>query len=163
MGSGAAGLPFFVYLYPYFFDLRVNKRIRSEDQNSKVKRIKLSDVRDKMEKAVDDRNDLFNERRAPVEIQNQSVGLSLETINVNSLIDQGRLQRMKTLLRQWENNVTVMVDTRIKSRKANCMRTKDYEIITTDKPFRGVIMQIHKRLEPEVVEIDNENANYFFF
>ena len=67
---------------------------------------------------------------------------------------------MKSLLRQWENDVTVMVDTRIESRRAKCMRTKDYEIIATDKPFRGIIMQIHKRLEPEVIEIDNENANY---
>ena len=140
--------------------LNVKKRIKSADRNPVVKRVKLSDTREKMEKAVEDRNDLFNERCTPVEIQNPSARLSLETINVNSLIDPGRLHRMKSLLKQWENDVTVMVDTRIESKRANCMRTKDYDIIATNKPFRGVIMQIHKRLDPEIIEIDNENANY---
>ena len=120
------------------------KRIKATDQNFKNKRIKLNNVRERMEKVVEDRNELLNERSNPPEQQNSPGGLSVEVINVNSLIDPGRLQRMKTIVKQWKNDITIMIDTRIISQKANQMLSKDYIILATNKPFRGIAMQIHK-------------------
>ena len=136
------------------------KRIKTTNQNIKIKRIKLSNMREKMEKEVEDRNELFNERCNQADSLNSPRGMSLEVINVNSLVDMGRLQRMKSIAKQWENDITIMVDTRITSQKANQMRSKFHTVIATNKPFRGVAMIIHKRLEPELEEMDDENANY---
>ena len=136
------------------------KRIKTSDQNYKVKRMKLSGTREKMERAVEDRNERLNERCNQNKTLDSPSGMSLEVIYVNSLVDPGRLSRMKAIAKQLANDVTVMVDTRIKIQKALQMRSKDYVILATNKPFRGIAMRVHKRLEPEVVETDEENANY---
>ena len=116
------------------------KRIKTTDQNFKIKRMKLSETREKMEKAVEDRNERFNERCIRNETQNSPGGMSLEVINVNSLVDPGRLSRMKTIVKQWANDITIMIDTRITKQKIIQMRSKDYDILATNKPFRGIAM-----------------------
>ena len=113
-----------------------------------------------MEKAVEDRNECFNERCILNEMQNSPGGMSLEVVNVNSLVDPGRLSRMKTIVKQWANDVTIMVDTRVTKQKIIQMRSKDYDILATNKPFRGIAMCVHRRLDPEIAETDEENANY---
>ena len=125
------------------------------------KKIKLNDIRAEMEKVVEERNEMFNSKN---ELRTMSYtklnAVSLETINVNSLVDMGRISRMKALLKQWNNDITVMVDTRIPANKAGLFRTKEWAIMSTNKSFRGVVIQINKRLDPELIEVDEENANY---
>ena len=114
-----------------------------------------------MEYAVENRNELFNtkiELSLPPDIKRR--GLSLETINVNLLVDTGRLIRMKTLLKQWNNDITIMIDTRIAANKAHLLKRNESLVISTDKPYRGIIIQINKRLDPELIEKDDDNANF---
>ena len=138
-----------------------NKRKITREANPVRKKLKLNDTRKIMEEAVENVNELFNTKS---EIRLQSVakkgGVSIETINVNSLVDMGRLIRIKTLLKQWENDITVLVDTRIAEKKAELLKRNGSTVFSTNKPYRGVIIQTNKRLDPELIEMDEENANY---
>ena len=137
------------------------KRKNNGEANVVGKKIKLNDIRAKMEKAVEERNEMFNSKDELRTTNFPKLNtVTLETINVNSLVDMGRISRMKTLLKQWSNDITVMVDTRIPERKASLFRSKECSILSTNKGFRGVAIQINKRLDPELVETDEENANY---
>ena len=64
------------------------------------------------------------------------------------------------MVKYWENDVTVIVDTRIGKQKAGLLNTEGNVIFATDKPFRGVMIKVNKRLEPEEVEVDEQNANF---
>ena len=138
-----------------------NKRKKSPVTNPVLKRTKLNNTRSKMEGAVEEVNELFNTK---CEIRALSTtnrgGISVETVNVNSLIDMGRLIRMKSLLKQWDNDITVLVDTRITNKKAGLIRKNGASVFSTNKPFRGIIIQINKNLDPEEIEVDEENANF---
>ena len=138
-----------------------NKRKRTEKTCSVPKRVELNNTRNRMEKAVENINDLFNTK---CDINAQSMekegGISLETINVNSIIDMSRLVRMKSLLKQWDNDISVLVDTRIQIKKAGLLKRNGSKIFATDKPFRGIIIQISSSLDPEELERDEEDANY---
>ena len=125
------------------------------------KKIKLNNLRSVTERAIDERNEQFNTKcdlRAIQELKGSDI--SLETINVNSLIDIGRMNRMRALLKQWGNDITVMVDTRIPENRARYFKTNNMTVMSTNKPFRGVLIQINKKLNPELIEVDEENANY---
>ena len=138
-----------------------NKRKKILEINPVQKKIKLNNTRNKMEEAVENVNDLFNtkcEIRALPTVKKG--GISLETINVNSIIDMGRLIRIKSLLKQWDNDITVLIDTRIPNKKAGLLRKSGSKIFSTNKPFRGIIIQISKNLDPEEVEMDEEDANF---
>ena len=138
-----------------------NKRKDKNESNLVEKKLKLNDTRAQMEKAVENRNELFNTKKEiRMSREDQRGGLTLETINVNSLIDIGRLTRMKALLNQWNNDVAILVDTRIPEYRAKRLRSDDTTIYSTNKQFRGVIIQINKRLDPGLIEADEENANY---
>ena len=53
-----------------------------------------------------------------------------------------------------------MIDTRIPECKTRSFKTSDSTVMSTNKNFRGVLIQINKRLDPELIEVDEENANY---
>ena len=134
---------------------------KRENDNAAVpvpKKIKLNDNRAIMERAVEDRNELFNVKCELRSIQDiKRGGVTLETINVNSLVDVGRTNRM---LKQWGNDITVMVDTRIPESRTRLFRSNNMTVMSTNKTFRGVMIQISKKLDPELIEVDEENANY---
>ena len=71
-----------------------------------------------------------------------------------------RLTRVKTMIKCWENDVTVLVDTRIRRNKAGLLNTEGNKIFSTDKPFRGIAIKANKRLDPEIIDVDEKNANY---
>ena len=78
-----------------------SKRKNNVDANIVQKKTKLNDTRAEMEKIIEGRNEMFNtknELRIPRDTKQN--GITLETINVNSLVDLGRISRMKTLLKQ---------------------------------------------------------------
>ena len=138
-----------------------NKRKYNTEQAMTEKKSRREDARVKMEVEVDKINEDFK-RVAPEDGNDgeHAERISIESINVNSLIDTSRLMRVKTMVKYWENDVTVMVDTRIGKHKASLLNTEGNTIFTTDKPYRGVIIKVNKRLEPEEVEVDEQDANY---
>ena len=138
-----------------------NKRSTNNAGDSVPKKIKLNDTRAKTEAAVEKRNDMFNTKNELMNPPEAKLnGISLESINVNSLTDIGRSNRMKALLKQWDNDITVMVDTRIPESRAKFFNSYDKAVISTNKPFRGIMIQINKKLDPELMEADEEDANY---
>ena len=140
---------------------RQTKRKAESNNESESKKQKRSRDRERMERSLDEINENFNQRNSREDKVNKANDqVSIETINVNSLIEMNRLVRMKAISKIWANDITIMVDTRIGEKKAKILNTEGNVILTTNKPFRGILMKINKRLEPELVEIDEEDANF---
>ena len=137
------------------------KRKLDTEQSVTEKKIRREDARIKMETEVDKPNDEYNQMAPRDENEGElAERISIETINVNSFIEMSRLTRVKTMVKYWENDVTVLVDTRIRRNKAGLLNTEGNKIFSTDKPFRGVAIKVNRRLEPEEVDVDEKNANY---
>ena len=78
-----------------------------------------------MEREVDRENKDFNRGISDGEKDGEHAErISIESINVNSLIEMNRLTRVKTMVKYWENDVTVMVDTRIVKFNAGLINTE---------------------------------------
>ena len=130
----------------------INKRKPDTEQTANEKKLRREDAREKMEMEVNKENENFNQGMSDRENDGEHAErISIESINVNSLIEMSRLTRVKTMVKYWEKDVTVMVDTRIGKFKAGLINREGNKIFLTDKPFRGVAIKVNKRLEPEEV------------
>ena len=136
------------------------KRKLNTEANNEYKKIKLGSARRVMEEAVDLINEDFNQRSDVTEYEKMTPNkITIESINVNSLIKTKRLLRTKAIVKFWGNDMTVLVDMRIGEKKAKLLVSENYTVFSTNKQFRGVIIQVNKLLDPELVSVDEEDEN----
>ena len=120
-----------------------NKRKPEIERAGNEKKLRKEGTRERMEEEAERLNENFDQcgqRRENGDDWAEKI--SIETININSLIESSRFTRMKAVVKYWENDITVLVDTRIKKYKARWINTEGFKTFSTDKPFRGVIIKI---------------------
>ena len=149
-----------------------NKRARNEflwpERNRKrpsfmsdlgAKWQKLNSNRTSAEQNVEKLNERFNQAIGKDKISD-GISIKINTVNVNSLRNVERMKRMGTLIKYWDSDIIVLVDTRVESKEANKLNRSGRKSFSTDNKMRGVIINVKETLEPKMIDMDEKNANY---
>ena len=136
-----------------------NRKRKGNSSDSGGKRPKLNSNRALAEQRVEAINKEFNISVGDKEM-NKEINLKISSVNVNSLKNPERLKRIGTLIRCWDSDVSILVDTRVDNKIASKLNRNGRRIFATNKEVRGVIISVREALEPKLIVMDEVDSNY---
>ena len=92
--------------------------------------------------------------------KNNETKLKINLVNVISLKYPEKLKRIGTLIKCWDSDVTVLVDTRVGEEIASKLNRNGRKTFSTNNESRGVILSVREALEPKLISTDELDSNY---
>ena len=136
-----------------------NRKRKGNSSDAGGKRPKLNSKRALAEQRVEAINKEFNISVGDKEM-NKEINLKISSVNVNSLKNPERLKRIGTLIKCWDSDVSILVDTRVDNKIESKLNRNGRKIFATNKEVRGVIISVREALEPKLTVMDEVDSNY---